>query len=86
VPAGKAAAFLHRFDGWARRNSDVGYVQCLNGTSVAFERVANGESTSGRGNCERHYDLLRQQALAFVKRHLPDAALALHPDWHEIEP
>ena len=85
ISAEDYAEFMRWFDAWAEEYGHSEFTPCIDGTSVYFERVNGTVITSGRGNCERHYDLLRQHLLAFVKRHHPDAAVGLHPDWHEIE-
>lgn len=83
LSAREHADFLEWFDEWAGRNSGEQYWPCLDGTAVAFERIEGAQVLAGRGNCERHYDELRQHTLALVKRHLPEVVRSLSADWHD---
>jgi len=72
------------FDRWLRKyGRDNGRYACLDGTPIAFERVQGSKIVSGMGNCERHYELIKQYTLAFVKRHVPQAPLPADANWHE---
>lgn len=72
------------FDRWVEQHGQATSAGCIDGTPTAFERVVGDEITSGLGNCERSYDLLKQRMLALAKQHFPDAPLPAVPDWHEV--
>jgi hypothetical protein len=77
VPQADYSHFTTQFDrltdGWSGAGDGV----CLDGTEIAFERVRGTRTTSGRGNCEAHYNEVRLLVQRLVRRFAPGAGLAL---------
>ena len=83
IPSAEYYHFLGWFDDWLKEHRDEDRVPCLDGAPIAFERLNGGAVVSGMGNCEEHFTLLGQRALALVKRQVPSAKLPADPGWHE---
>ena len=75
-----AASFDQHTDGWTGE-----YSACFDGTPTAFERVRGTRVTSGIGNCEDHYDEVKNMLLGLVRRYAPGDDLPNSEGWHPHE-
>lgn len=86
MPRSAFARLVARFDslsdGW--RDARIG--RCLDGTSIAFERVRGARFTSGWGNCGEHYHAIEVLLLDAVRRFAPGDDLPTEDDWHRFRP
>lgn len=82
VPRARYLGFIQRIDaladGWAG-DRDL----CMDGTTVAFERVNGARITSGIGNaiCSKHYGEISASVLSLLRQYGPRDILPSESDW-----
>lgn len=58
---------------------------CLDGSTMAFERVREQRVTSGIGNCIEHYEQLQLLILKYIHRFAPGDDLPAESSWHRFD-
>jgi hypothetical protein len=67
-------------DGWPGHP-----IYCLDGTTIAFERVRRRRITSGIGHCHQHYEQIGTLMWNYLRRFAPGDDLPARGDWHETD-
>ena len=75
--------FEQWFERWSARSRFARTASCADGTPVVWIDHTEKTARSGAGNCGKAPTELKQQLLAFAKRHARTVSLPSASDWHD---
>lgn len=77
-------ALFDRIDALTRTYSGEGGIDCLDGTSVAYERLRGTDIWSDSGRCEAAYFRLASIVQSFVREHVQSPLVPTGEAWHKF--